>query len=51
MLHKLAKFHYQTVLMCLVPKLFSKMCSVFHTWAFDDVMISEYLKFYFLKFY
>ena len=41
MLHKLAKCHYQTV---FSPKFFSKMCFVFHAWAFDDVMISEYLK-------
>ena len=30
--------------LCLLPKLFSKMCFVFRTWAFDDVMTFEYLK-------
>ena len=30
--------------LCLVPKLFSKMCFVIDAWVFDDVMISEYLK-------
>ena len=37
--HKLAKFHYQTV---FIPKLFSKMCFLFHSWALDDVMTFEY---------
>ena len=30
--------------MCLLFKLFSKMCFVFHAWAFDEVMKFEYLK-------
>ena len=30
--------------LCLLPKLFNNMCFVFHDWAFDDVMIFEYLK-------
>ena len=30
--------------LCLLPKLFSKMCFMFHAWAFDDVMTFEYLK-------
>ena len=30
--------------MCLLPKLFSKTCFVFHVLVFDDVMIFEYLK-------
>ena len=30
--------------LCLLPKLFSKMCFVFHAGAFDDVMTFEYLK-------
>ena len=30
--------------LCLLPKLFSKMCFVFHAWAFNDVMPFEYLK-------
>ena len=29
--------------LCLLPKLFNNMCFVFHAWAFDDVMIFEYL--------
>ena len=29
---------------CLLPKLFSKICFMFHAWAFDDVMTFEYLK-------
>ena len=40
-LHKLAKFHQR---LCLLPKVCSKMCFVFHVWAFDDVMTFEYLK-------
>ena len=28
----------------LLPKLLTNMCLVFHAWAFDDVMISEYLE-------
>ena len=30
--------------LCLLPKLFSKMCLMFHTWAIDDVILFEYLK-------
>ena len=30
--------------LCLLPKLFSKLCFVFHVWAFDDVMTFGYLK-------
>ena len=30
--------------LCLLPKLFSKMCFVFDSWAFDDTMTFEYLK-------
>ena len=30
--------------LCLLPKLISKMCFVFHAQAFDDVMAFEYLK-------
>ena len=30
--------------LCLLPKLFNNMCFVFHAWAFNDVMIFEYLK-------
>ena len=30
--------------MCLLHKLFNNMCFVFPAWAFDDVMIFEYLK-------
>ena len=30
--------------LCLLPKLFSKMCFMFHAWAFDDFMTFEYLK-------
>ena len=29
--------------LCLLPKLFSKLCFVFHAQAFDDVMTFEYL--------
>ena len=29
---------------CLVPKLFNKMCFVFHAFALDDIMTFEYLK-------
>ena len=29
---------------CLLPKLFSEMCLVFHVWPFDDVITFEYLK-------
>ena len=32
--------------LCLLLKLFSKMCLVFHAWAFDDAMTFEYLKTY-----
>ena len=39
-LHKLAKFHYQTV---FTFKLFREICFVFHAWAFDDIMTFEYL--------
>ena len=41
MLHKLANFIAR---LCVVPKLFSKICFVFHAWTFDDVMISKNLK-------
>ena len=30
--------------LCLLLKLFSKMCFVFHAKAIDDVMTCEYLK-------
>ena len=30
--------------LCLLPKLFSKMCFMFHALAFDDAMTFEYLK-------
>ena len=30
--------------LCLFLKFFSKMCLVFHAWAFDDVITFEYLK-------
>ena len=30
--------------LCLLLKLFSKMCFVFHAWAFDDVTTFEDLK-------
>ena len=49
--HKLAKLFQIVTSLCLVPQLFSKMCFVFHVWEFDDVMISEKIKFYFIKFY
>ena len=29
---------------CLLPKFFSKICFVFHAWAFDNGMTIEYLK-------
>ena len=40
-LHKLAKFITR---LSLFSKLFSKMCFVFHVWAFHDVTTFEYLK-------
>ena len=40
-LHKMANFNYQTV---FFPKLFCKMCLVFHAWTFDDAITFEYLK-------
>ena len=40
-LHKLAKFHYQTV---FTFKLFSKEFLMFHAWVFDDLMTFEYLE-------
>ena len=30
--------------LCLLPKLFSEICFVFHAWEFDDVMTFGYLK-------
>ena len=42
-LHKLAKFQYQT--MCLVPKLFSKVYFLFLAQAFDDVVKFKILEF------
>ena len=30
--------------LCLLPKLFSEMCFVFHALSFEDVMAFEYLK-------
>ena len=30
--------------LCLLPKVFSKMCFLFHAEAFDDVLTFEYLK-------
>ena len=30
--------------LCLLSKIFSKMCLVFCAWAFDDVITFEYLK-------
>ena len=38
-LHKLDKFHYHTV---FTSQLFSKMCLLFHAWAFGDVITFEY---------
>ena len=29
---------------CLLPMFFSKMCLVFHAWAFNDTITFEYLK-------
>ena len=30
--------------LCLLYKLFGKICFVFHAWAFDNIMTFEYLK-------
>ena len=30
--------------LCLLSKLFSKMCFVFHAWVLDDVVTFQYLK-------
>ena len=30
--------------LCLFQKLFSKICLVFYSWVFDDVMTFEYLE-------
>ena len=40
-LHKLARFHCQTV---LISMLFSKIGFLFHAQEFDDVITLEYLK-------
>ena len=40
-LHKLAKFHYQNV---LISMLFSKIGFMFYAQEFDDVITLEYLK-------
>ena len=35
--------------LCLLPKIFNKMCFVFQALSFDDILISEKLKFHYLN--